>query len=231
MGNYLIGVNMFSIEGLIKTYEIKKSKTNHDIPIINGVHLHSIYNPIKEAEDMVANHEESLKSNPCALVLGLGMGHHLPIIEGRLLKYHKKRIHISVIDPNRDVFDDYLKTIESKNNSRNVHYFIDDDIDTLYESKELIKFLTRIPTLIVHSPSFNLYSDFYKSFLSYHAPKSIHEYVDKITDSKFRKHISSTISDNPKTDLKLYIEGLKKSSRSLEKYDHILIATKEMIPT
>ena len=222
---------MFSIQGFVKTYEIKKSKTNHDIPIINGVHLHSMYNPIKEAEDMVANHEEGLKSNPYALVLGLGMGHHLPIIESRLLECHKKRINISVIDPNRDVFDDYLKTIGSKNNSRNIHYFIDDDIGTLYESKELVKSLTEMPTLIVHSPSFNLYSNFYKSFLSYHAPTSIHEYIDKIVDSKLRKHLSSTISDNPKTDLKLYIEGLKKSTRNLKKYDHLLIAIKEMIPT
>lgn len=220
---------MFSIETFVERYEIKKSKTNHNVPVINGIHLHSMYNPIKEAEDLIFSHEEGLRKSPFALVLGLGMGHHLPILEDCLVKYHKKNIEISVIDPNRNVFNDYLKTTKFENDHKKIHYFIDDNVDSLYGSEKLVKFLTKIPTVIVHTPSFNLYSDFYKAFLSYTAPTSIHEYVHKISDSSLKKHLYSTLSDNPKMDLSLYIESLKNSTRDLKKYDYILIATKEIV--
>ena len=37
----------------IENYEIKTSRTEQKIPVVNGVHLHSIYNPFKEAEALI----------------------------------------------------------------------------------------------------------------------------------------------------------------------------------
>ncbi|MEI8346869.1 MAG: hypothetical protein WCG27_05350, partial [Pseudomonadota bacterium] len=61
----------------VSTFEIKYSKTNHPIPVINGVHLHSVYNPIKEAETFISKQEKILKEKNHILFLGLGFGHHI----------------------------------------------------------------------------------------------------------------------------------------------------------
>ena len=46
------------------TIEIKESKTGLPIPVVNGVHLHSSYNPTKEAESFVEKFNiESISPN------------------------------------------------------------------------------------------------------------------------------------------------------------------------
>ena len=35
-------------------FQIKQSKNNLPIPIVNGVHLHSSYDPVKEAKKMIS---------------------------------------------------------------------------------------------------------------------------------------------------------------------------------
>ena len=41
--------------------EVKQSKTNLPVPVINGIHLHSIYNPEREAENFGQNKLSELK--------------------------------------------------------------------------------------------------------------------------------------------------------------------------
>ena len=55
----------------ITSYEIKHSRTEQKVPIVNGVHLHSIYNPDKEAESLLNAQIENLKNKNEVLILGL----------------------------------------------------------------------------------------------------------------------------------------------------------------
>jgi hypothetical protein len=41
-----------------KQYEIKTSRNGLTVPVVNGIHLHSIYNPIKEAEAFATSFKE-----------------------------------------------------------------------------------------------------------------------------------------------------------------------------
>ncbi len=215
---------MFSIKKFVKSYEIKKSKTNHDIPVVNGVHLHSMYDPLKEAKDLICHYEEKLKNNPRAVVLGMGLCYHIKILKKILEKNHGVKGQIIVIDPNEYIFNDYLKS----NKIENVSYLITDRINNIYSDKNFINFLVESPIIIKHSASFNLYHDFYKSFLSYKAPIFIHEYLDNIEDKSLKNHIQDTLSDDKKNTFHQYIETLRKSTRNFKKYDYMLIALYEM---
>ena len=53
------------------------AKSGHIVPVVDQIYLHSVYDPIKEADDYVQTHEEDLKKNPTVLMLGLGFGYHI----------------------------------------------------------------------------------------------------------------------------------------------------------
>ncbi len=46
----------------ICSYEVKDSKTNLKIPVVNGVHLHSVYDPINEAKLFAEKNEKIIYS-------------------------------------------------------------------------------------------------------------------------------------------------------------------------
>ena len=215
---------MFSIKSFVTSYEIKKSKTDHNVPVVNGIHLHSMYDPLKEAYKLISRYEEKLKSNPKALVLGMGLSYHIKILKNILKKNHGKKAKIVVIDPNKDVFDDYLKSSKTED----VSYLITDKIDDLYSNKNFIDFLVESPTIIQHPASFNLYLSFYKSFLSYQSPTSLHEYIENIENKNMKEHLQTNLSYNSGITFHQYIESLRQSRRGLKKYDYILIALHEM---
>lgn len=153
----------------INSYQIKTAKTGHQIPVINGVHLHSAYNPIKEAETMMSKHDEVLTQKNSILVLGLGFGYHVEEIEFRLKRYHNENYNIAVIEPNE-------KTIEHfrlLNPEKAIRIFCQHDLDKLYSDEEFINFLSLKPGVIPHTATFNLYTDYYKAFMSYKADNTV----------------------------------------------------------
>ena len=53
-----------------ESFKVKSSKSGHIIPVVNGVHLHSTYDPIKEAKSMVEKYYKNFKENKNVLVFG-----------------------------------------------------------------------------------------------------------------------------------------------------------------
>ena len=69
--------------------EVKKSKVETPVPVVDGIHLHSIYNPAKEAETFIGKYNENLSKQNSVLVLGLGFGYHVWQLESELRKHHQ----------------------------------------------------------------------------------------------------------------------------------------------
>ena len=169
-----------------------------------------------------------METHPLILVLGIGFGHHIEALQEALLKIHGSSFHLAIIDPCKDVFDDFLKQNPScNNNTGNITYHIDDNIDALYKKDTMIQFLQKGPGLIAHTPSFNLYNDFFKEFISYQAPTSIHEYVDQLNDKNLKQHLSTTLYEKT-TNLSEYTKNLDRQARELKKYDYLLLALREI---
>jgi len=169
----------------ISSYEVKTSRTNQKVPVVNGVHLHSIYNPFKEAETLINSQIESLKQKNELLILGLGFGYHVNYAIEKMTEFHGNNFRIIVIEPNNEVHKDCIENdLLSK---KNVLVYSGFTAKELYSDLDLVHFLLRKPAMIAHPASFNLYQYYFKSVLTFQAPETIGEIltytqVHEVTD-------------------------------------------------
>lgn len=161
------------------TLDIKTSRNGLPVPVVKGIHLHSVYNPAKEAEAFAEQHIDTLKSNNYVLILGLAFGYHIDQIEKYLSKHHG-HFNILVLEPNKEVAQGF-KTFRAFKNS-NITIIDHDKVEPLFESSEFINFLRQKPAIIKHDPSFNLEKEFYTRFLKYKAPTNVSQYSSRLSD-------------------------------------------------
>ena len=177
----------------ISSYEIKTSRTNQKVPVVNGVHLHSIYNPFKEAETLINAQLENLKSKNELLILGLGFGYHINYAIEKMTEFHGSDFRIIVIEPNIDVHKDCISY--DLLNKKNVLVYSGFTSHELYSDLDLIHFLLRKPAMIAHPASFNLYQYYFKNFLTFQAPTTLDEistYTQSYEVKQYLKRFAST---------------------------------------
>lgn len=173
----------------ITSYEVKTSRTEQKVPVVNGVHLHSIYNPSKEAEGLVEAHLESLRTKNEVLILGLGFAYHVNAVIEQLTQFHGDNFKVIVIEPNIQVYDDSIAF--DLLNKKNVLVYSGFDSKELYSDLDLVHFLLRKPAMIAHPPSFNLYQNYFKKILTFEAPQSISGIMDFVTSSDVKKYLEN----------------------------------------
>ena len=195
----------------ITSYEIKTSRTEQKIPVVNGVHLHSIYNPFKDAEGLVLTQHENLKSRKEVLILGLGFAYHVNAISEKLHQFHGNQFKIVVIEPNRKVYEDCLDL--DLLNKENILVYSGFNSKELYCDLNLIHFLLQKPLIIAHPPSFNLYQSYFKDILTFEAPQSVRAILDYIKSPEIKQYLKSFNQDSTFEDI-LYNEIPKKSQLS-----------------
>jgi hypothetical protein len=161
------------------TLDIKTSRNGLPVPVVKGIHLHSVYNPAKEAEAFAEKYLDTLKTNNHVLILGLGFGYHIDQIE-KVLSDNHEHFNILVLEPNKKIVEGF-KTFRA---FKNTHITIIDhnEVEPLFESSEFINFLRQKPAIIKHDPSFNLEKTFYTKFLKYKAPTEVSQYSNRLSD-------------------------------------------------
>ncbi len=162
---------------LSPTLEIKKSKHGEYIPVLNGVFLHSAFNPIKEAESFVENHLTTLNQKNNILVLGLGFAYHLDQILHHMNNFHQQ-YQVVVVEPNHKI----LKACEEFNpkNLKRLVILSGLEVKTLYQDANFIRFLMNRPGVIAHPASFNFHSEYFKSLLSFEADQSLSSFQHRL---------------------------------------------------
>lgn len=206
-------------------YEVKVSKTEHKVPVVNDVHLHSIYNPIKEAAALIEKNKSLIKVKNELLVLGLGFGYHIEEAILLLEKEWGQNYKIIVIEPNEKVYSDYTKY--SLINNNNIHIYAAEEIVELYKKKEFVDYLLNKPGIISHPASFNLYESYFKNLLSYKAPRTVSSFSSYITSSRVKECVNDL---NPDLDITSAIdEKLYTNNTSVKDDDHFLMAFQEMV--
>jgi hypothetical protein len=167
--------------------EFLEAKSGHRIPKINGMHMHSLYNPVEEAKEFIQNKKEILKKNPHILVLGLGCGLHIDEIIKNLLIYHDQNYQLKVIDPNPKVVKEYNHFIPPEDN----HFEIicENDIANIYRRESYMSFLAKKPAIIYHDPSYSVYADYFKAYLGFTSPQNVSEFVDNIYSPQIQDYL------------------------------------------
>lgn len=208
---------------ITNSYEIKTSRTEQKVPVVNNVHLHSIYSPSKEAETFVNANIESLKNNKEALILGLGFGYHVNFAVEKLIEFHGDNYRIVVIEPNVQVYQDCLSLGLMRN--KNVLIYSGQTAKELFSDLNLIHFLLNKPTMLAHPASFNLYQKYFKDILTFEAPVSNIEINQFIKNSSIKDYIANL--DPMQTFESFLFEDLPQKSR-FSKIDFLAMALVEM---
>lgn len=183
---------------IISSFDTKTSRTGQKVPVVNGVHLHSIYNPFKEAENLIDSNFELLKNKNEVLILGLGFAYHVNYAIEKLFEIHGDNFKIIVIEPSSKVNEECL-SLELLN-KKNVLVYAGFTSNELYSDLDLIHFLLRKPAMIAHPASFNLYQPYFKEFLTFEAPIKIEDISKFTKEPKVTEYLklfdgNSTIDD------------------------------------
>jgi hypothetical protein len=207
----------------VRTYEIKTARNKQVIPVINGAHLHSSYDPSREAALFIERYTETLKTKNEVLVLGLGFGYHVNELSSMLTQIYGKNFSIVVIEPNNETYKDCVK--EGLLNSENVTVYTGLDAKDFYIHEELIHFLLKKPAVIAHPASFNLYQSFFKSFLSYESPKNIGQMSKRVVAPELQTYLSKFSKD---ATLDQVAEMAFNQNSKLKELDYLLLALRAM---
>ena len=205
-------------------FQTKISKTGHIVPIVNDVHLHSVYNPIKEAETFVQKNISSIKEKNKILILGLGFAYHVNLVASLMDTIYKNDFEIAVIDPHLELAKDCLA--RNLINDARITIYSKRKAADLYKIEEFISFLMKGPNVLTHHASFNLHERFFKDLLSYRSPTDIGNIANRIQNSNLKNYFNNL---NPQTDLHKYIsEDIKNNNQINNAEDFLLLAFARM---
>lgn len=211
----------------IENYEIKTSRTDQKIPVVNGVHLHSIYNPFKEAEALIEKNLSNLENKREVLVLGLGFAYHVNELIEIMSKIHSdNNFKIVVIEPNIQVYNDCIEL--DLLNKKNVIVYAGFTSAELYSDSDLVHFLLKKPTVIAHPSSFNLYQLYFKEVLSFVAPSKIGESIQFLNNSKVKDYLRNF---NQEMTFKEISSTSIAEKHKFEEMDFLAMALNEMTKT
>ncbi|MDC1173840.1 hypothetical protein OAT67_00460 [Bacteriovoracaceae bacterium] len=197
--------------------EVKLSKSESKIPVVDGVHLHSVYNPIKEAESFASQNKELLTKKNTVLIFGLGFGYHVKEAEVQMRKKFGDQYLLWVIEPNLDVYQGALKEGLIKP-SKNLRITCCSSVESFFQDVPLMNYLSMSPSVIPHPASFNLYNNFFKSFMTYKASKLSSEYSKFVKDEELRNYL---IADHENSSLETIWEEVKHKNK-ITKHDLLL---------
>lgn len=145
-------------------HTIEQSKTGLPVPVINGVYLHSIYDPEKEAAGLAKRYHATLDTKKNIIILGLGFGYHVEKICDYLSSKHSS-YKVLVIDPCQQLVEDFISQRAYVN--PNVEIICETNIENLYANAGYINFLMTKPGIVLHGVSLNLNDDYYKKLLQH----------------------------------------------------------------
>lgn len=206
----------------LKSFEVKTSKSGLEIPVINGVHLHSTYDPLKESQSLVDKYMDNIRATNRVLVFGLGYGYHVELILKALKRFHSQ-YEVYVIEPSYEVFEGCRKLKRIQDN--NVSIYAGHRIETLYSDFNLVDFLSTKPIIIGHPASMNLHTNYFKKFMSYEASEHVVSISNAVESVDIKRCFEKF---KPGAKYEDFISSLKNRRGKFHKSDYLILAVEEM---
>ncbi len=203
----------------IESFQIKYAKTGQAVPVINDVHLHSIYYPIREADAFINKNLSFVGDKKHVLVLGLGYGYHINSLSKYLFNKHGDNYEICVVEPLLQLVADVSAL--SLVNQDKIKIFSERSIVDLFDNVDLVNFLIKRPAVLAYPASFNLCSKYFKAFLEYRASSESSEIHKRLCDESLKVFFTQTI-DSANGD-KTYSERINEKI-NLSKIDFLFLA-------
>lgn len=138
------------------------TKSKHIVPIVNDTPIHSLLNPVREAEVFATNFMSQVSSNPNILILGLGFGYHVEELE-KLLNVKHKIHNIYVVEGIGDLAKSCLSY---RKLDKSIKVFHTSNASDLFFNEDFCRFLLSKPTIIMHPILYKLSEPYYKTILT-----------------------------------------------------------------
>ena len=204
--------------------EIKMSKNDLPIPCINGSHLHSTYNPIKEAEGFIRKNIHIIEDKNTVLVMGLGFAYHIRELIKQMSSFWGRDFKILVIDPSKKINEELQQFLDGP--LENTEIICGETVDDLYQNQQLIKFLVNRPGIIAHPASFNLHEDYFRSFMSFRSKKFIESIVPKVKSTEITTYLNQFKSDLSLTEV---FHHIKTKNTPLSETDFFFLSFETLV--
>lgn len=149
-------------------FSLEETRNGYKTIKVNGIYLHSKYDPIKEATSFVNSNLSEEESPSGYLVLGLGLGYHIAELANRTEK------RIIVLESNKNLCN-LANDICGIEKYKRVRVISNIDIDELFFDPDFVEFLSERPKTIVHPSSFKADTRFYQNFLSYRSSNLLND--------------------------------------------------------
>lgn len=201
-------------------YELQPSRNGLTVPVINGVYLHSIYNPTKEAEALAHGHEAAIKNKNRILILGLGFGYHVEQI-AKLANAHHSSYEIIILEPNKRLVSDFIETRNFVD--KNINIICQNKVKDLFHNWSFIQFLMSKPAIIKHEASFILEKEFYNHFLSFKASKEILNMKPLL-----KEHSKNIFGSRDARDFDSFINNIQESGQIIDNNEYLLLALNQI---
>jgi spore maturation protein CgeB len=150
-----------SIEKLqaVDALEILETKTGMKSLRVDNSLLHSLYDPVKEAEEWVKHYEENINTGSLIFVLGFGFGYHI------LELCKKTQKGITVFEPRLEIIRAALESVCLTPVLERVRIVAGDKPSLSSHGKGRIK-VGISPVILQHKPSVNISPDYFKHLLA-----------------------------------------------------------------
>lgn len=204
---------------------IQISKSGDKVPFIGTYQLHSIYDPIKEAQLNLEQNKENIQAKEKILILGLGFGYHVNAIINYLKEIGSEK-SILVIEPN-----EYLHKIFLDNfGVPNFEILSGKSPSELYLKNKFISVISCSPMIFKHQQTFNLYPTYFSEIFSHKPTNSVKEAIEifetftKNNDLELinflkqlhpQTHFMEALNSGENNQLTLYKRGIAELARTV----------------
>ena len=203
----------------IESFEVKKSKTELPIPVVNGVHIHSAYDPIKEAKKMIKKDLSDFQRKKKVLIFGFGFGYHVREIVSFFNEKKIKDFKIVVIEKNKKLLDNALSFFP--NNPEKTKIYCQEEPGKIFMDKDFLDFLIDKPVIFAHPPSFSLYSSYFEKILKYKSPNSLSNLKTFIEDKDLKYYLEKY---HDQKDLNELLENINSKKSFKDENDFLMSA-------
>lgn len=206
--------------------EVMEAKNKQLTIRVGDIHLHSPYDPLKEAQSFISEIEKNKGLKRDCFVFGSGLGHHLNVLENKLQAKFLENYSLICIEPIKEI---YTSLEESKvlNESSLVKVIHHSDVRDYFDDSVILNQLKKNPTLIIHPASYQISKDFFNSFLQFSYPRTLNSCKQWIESEELYQALARSAGDS-----KLTIdESLSKvkSKFNCEGMDFLLLTLNEMV--
>jgi hypothetical protein len=195
-----------------KSHRFEESKSGHLVPVVDGVYMHSMLDPTKEARSLAEQYVEEIEKNPVALIMGIGLGYHVHAIFESYKSLYE----------NNDNWELYVVEADSRNVmsymeiqaglypeiSKRIKVFCS-PVNELYQNPFFIEILLKKPLIIPHRPSYQKNLEYYHSVLKYKRDNRVSA-IAPLLRKELRELVTSSLPMNQ--DFLASVESIEKKT-------------------